>query len=238
MTLATFEHSPQRDVRRAGIAYLAIILFGLFGEAVVRNDLVVSGDPSATAHAIAGASMLWRAGIVGDLLMHILDLPVIVVLHLLLERVSRPLALFATSINLIQTAVLVANKLNLVVPLLLLDGSAYVHAFSAQQRHALAYLAIEAHGYGFAIGLVFFGIACIVRGCLIVRSGWFPKPLGVLLALAGASYLINSFALLIAPSAAAAMFPAVLVPALVGELSLALWMTVKGVDLSRWRSHA
>jgi hypothetical protein len=145
--------------------------------------------------------------------------------------VSRPLALFATFINLIQTAVLAANKLNLLVPLFLLDST----AFPIEQRDALAYLAIKAHGYGFAIGLVFFGVACLVRGHLIFRSGYIPKPLGVMLWLAGASYLINSFALLIAPSVATAMFPAVLVPAFVGELSLCVWMIAKGVDRGRWQ---
>jgi hypothetical protein len=38
------------------------------------------------------------------------------------------------------------------------------------------------------------------------------------------SYLINSFALLLSPSLAAILFPAVLLPAFVGELLLTLWL--------------
>ena len=227
---SSFERSPQRGARLAGVLYLAIILLGLFGELVVRGTLVVPGDAAATAAKIAASPLLWRAGIAGDLLMHVCDVPVILIFYWLLRPVSKNLALLATLFNLVQTAVLVLNKLTLLVPMLLLDDVETLKAFSAQQLDALSYLAIEAHGYGFAIGLVFFGFACLVRGHLIVRSGFFPRTLGWLLQIAGLSYLTNSFALLLAPSFAAAIFPGVLVPAFIGELSICLWLIVKGVD--------
>jgi hypothetical protein len=236
--IASIERSPQRYARIAGILYLAIILLGMFGELYVRGTLVVSGDAAATSAAIAASPLLWRAGIAGDLLMHIFDVPVIVVLYFLLRPVSRSLALFATLINLVQTAVLVANKMNLLVPLFLLENSMYLTAFSPVQLHALSYLAIKAHGYGFGIGLIFFGIACLVRGYLIFKTGYLPKILGVLMAIAGLSYLVNSFVLLLAPSLADAIFPGVLIPAFVGELLLTLWLIFKGVNLERWRVRA
>ncbi|MCX2860523.1 DUF4386 domain-containing protein [Paucibacter sp. PLA-PC-4] len=233
----SLERSPQIGLRLAGLLYLAIIALGLFGEAVVRGSVVLPGDAAATAARIAAEPLLWRAGIAGDLLMHVLDLPVILALYYLLRPVSRPLALLATLFNLVQTAVLAANKLNLLLPILLLQGSGTGQAFSATQLQALTALAINLHGYGFGIGLIFFGIACLLRGWLIARSGFLPKPLGLLLLLAGLSYLLNSFALLLAPKLAAAMFPVILMPAFVGELALALWLIVKGVDLQQWRQR-
>ena len=59
--------------------------------------------------------------------------------------------------------------------------------------------------------------------------------LGLLLQVAGVCYLTNSFAMLLAPSVANALFPFVLMPCLVAELALALWMVVKGVDVARWK---
>jgi len=55
--------------------------------------------------------------------------------------------------------------------------------------------------------------------------------------MAGSSYLTNSFALLLAPSFATAIFPAVLVPAFIGKLSLCLWLIVKGVDMRQWQQR-
>jgi hypothetical protein len=64
---------------------------------------------------------------------------------------------------------------------------------------------------------IFFGCFCIVVGYLIYRLGYLPKVLGILMQIAGLSYLINSFALVLAPIFANRLFPAVLVPAFVGD---------------------
>jgi hypothetical protein len=45
-----------------------------------------------------------------------------------------------------------------------------------------------------------------------------------LLCLAGVSYLVNSFALLLSPKLASVLFPAVLLPAFIGEFALSLWL--------------
>ena len=235
--IASIESFPQRYARIAGICYLAIIILGMFGELYVRAMLVIPGDAAATSAAISASPMLWRAGIAGDLLMQVLDVPVIVIFYYLLRPVSRSLALFATLINLVQTAVLVMNKLSLMVPLFLLEKSSYLTAFSREQLHALSSLAIKSHAYGFAFGLIFFGFACLATGYLIAKSQYLPKTLGVLMAIAGLSYLINSFVLLLAPSLADAISPAILIPAFIGELSLTLWLIFKGVNIAQWRKR-
>jgi hypothetical protein len=47
---------------------------------------------------------------------------------------------------------------------------------------------------------------------------------------------VNSFATILAPRIANALFPAILVPALVGEASLCLWLRFKGVDVDKWHA--
>src|SRR2546427_3613611 len=51
----------------------------------------------------------------------------------------------------------------------------------------------------------------------LFRSGYFPKALGVLMAIAGLSYLTNSFTLILAPTYAATILP-ILVLALIGRI--------------------
>lgn len=214
------------STRLAGAMYLAIIGLGLFGEAVVRGSVVVAGDAAATAHNIVASQMLWRTGIATDLLMHVLDVPLIVFFYLLLKPVSHPLALLATAFNLVQTCVLAANKLTLIGALSALTLPATGAGALDPDAARLAYLAIDLHGDGFGVGLIFFGLVCLVRGYLIFRSGYVPRVLGVLLGLAGLSYLVNSTALLLWPALASMLFPAVLLPALVGELALTLWLLI------------
>ncbi|MCE4556300.1 DUF4386 domain-containing protein [Pelomonas cellulosilytica] len=214
-----------RELRLAGLCYLAIIALGLFSEGVVRGSLVVPGDAAATAARIAAQPQLWRLGLAADVLMQVLDLPVIVMLWRLLRPVNEAAALVATGLNLVQTAVLVANRVQLLAALDLVTSQTLAATLPPGQREALAMLAVGLHSQGFGIGLVFFGVACVVRGVLIARSGVLPRVLGGLLAVAGLSYLVNSGALLLAPTLAQRLFPAVLLPALVGELAFALWLT-------------
>jgi hypothetical protein len=101
----------------------------------------------------------------------------------------------------------------------------------------MAYLSIKADSYGFGVGLIFFGFACLVMGYLIFRSGYLPKIIGVLMQLAGLAYLVNSFALILAPAVAKVLFPAILLPAFVGELTFCLWLIFKGVNLTRWNER-
>jgi hypothetical protein len=213
---------------------LIIIVAGATGELFVRGRLIVPRDAALTAHNILAAPFLWRAGIAGDLLMHICDVGLMVVFYVLLRPVSRNLARLAVLFNLVQTAVLVANKMTLLLPLFLLGSGDYLKAFSPEQLQALAYVSLRLHDYGFGFGLIFFGMECIVLGWLIVRSEYLPKPIGLLMQFAGVCYLTNSFALVLDPELASRLFPAILLPPFIAESSLALWLLLKGVEPAKW----
>ena len=159
--------SPQVYARVGGFAYLIIILAGAFGEMYVRSTIIVSGDALTTASNILSNSLLWRIGIAGDILMHVCDVIVMMCLYVLLKPVNKNLALLALLFNLIQTSVLVANKLNLLMPLLLLGNADYLKTFDPHQLQSLSYLFLKTHSYGFGVGLIFFGFECLILGYLI-----------------------------------------------------------------------
>lgn len=227
---------PQVYARVGGILYLTIIVAGIGGELLVRGALVVPGNAAATAAKIAASPYLWRAGIAGDLLMHLCDVGLMLVFYALLRPVSRSLALLAILFNLVQTSVLVANKLNLMLPIFLLGDASYLKAFTPEQLQALSYVAIRTHDYGFGFGLIFFGVECVVVGYLIIRSTYLPSILGVMMQIAGVCYVFNTFALVLYPPLGSRLFPFIMLPPFVAELSLALWLLVKGVDASKWRT--
>jgi len=238
MTLPDIRTSPQLYARIGGALYLVIIVAGIFGEAFVRNGLIVTGDAAATAHNIMSSEFLWRIGIAGDLFMHVCDVPLVLILYLLLKPVDRNLSLLYMIFVLVQSSVLVASKLSLLTPLFVLGDAAYLKAFNPEQLQAMAYLAIRSDSYGFGVGLIFFGFALLALGYLIFKSGYLPKIIGILIQIAGVCYLINSFALILSPALAGTLFPYILIPCFLGESALCLWMLIKGVDLPRWRERA
>lgn len=230
--------SPLAISRTGGVLYLVIIAGGLFGEAFIRNRLIVPGDAAATAANIGSLGSLWRFGIAAEFFMLACTTVLALILFVLLRPVSRDLALLAVFFNLVSIAVEAVNEQHLVAALFPLGDAEYLRAFEPAQLHAMASLSLASYAYGFGISLIFFGCECLVLGYLIFRSGYLPGAVGVLMQIAGLCYLTNSFALLLDPGFASRIFPAILVPAFVGELSLCLWLLVKGVDVEKWKARA
>ena len=132
--------SVKKIARMGGIFYLVIIIAGFAGEMFARGPLVVSGDAAATANNIMSNQSLWRLGIAGDLIMHVCDVPLMIIFYLLLKPVNKHLALTALVFNVVQTAVLAANKMNLLAPLFALSGADYLKAFTPGQLQAMSYV--------------------------------------------------------------------------------------------------
>jgi len=227
---------PRALARIGGVLYLVIVVLGFWQEAFVRDRLVVSGDAAATAVNLHAMEPLWRLGIAAEFVLLICAILVLWILYLLLRPVSRDLALLAVFLNVVSIAIEGAVAMSLIEALFPLGNAHYLEAFTPGQLQALASLAIRSHAYGFGASLIFFGCFCLVIGALISRSGYIPRLIGVLMQIAGSCYLINSFALLVAPGVANRIFPAILLPALVGESSLCLWLIVRGVDADKWRA--
>src|SRR4029077_9811604 len=231
------EASPQVYARIGGVRYLIIIVIGFCGEFFVRDKLVVAGDVTATANNIMTSESLWRISIAGDLILLVCAVPLTLILYVLLRPVNKNLALLAVFFNIVEFPIEAASKLCLFAALFLSGNADYLKAFAPHQLPALVKVSLKLHDYGFGIDLVFFGCACLVYGYLLFRSGYFPRTLGVLMAIAGLSYLVNSFTLILAP-AYAGTISLILVLALIGELSLCLWLMVKGVNEQRWKEQA
>ncbi len=226
--------SQRKAARVAGVLYLTIIIAGIFAEFFVRQSLIVPGDAAATANNIMASEGLFRAGIAGDLIMIMCDVALALVFYVLLKPVSNALSLLAAFFRLGQAAILGINLLNLFFVLQLLSGADYLTVFGADQLDALVLLFLNGHSLGYSIGLVLFGLSLLVLGYLVFKSGYFPKILGVLLIVASLGYLIDSFASFLLPNYddyEAIFALVVFLPAFIGELSMCLWLLIKGVKV-------
>jgi hypothetical protein len=237
MRNGTKETSPQLYARVGGVLYLIIIVLGLFGEMYVRSGLVVPGDPAATASKITAAPGLFRVGFLADSIMFLSDVALAVLLYVLLKPVSKVVALAALCFRLAQTAVLALNLLHYHAAMLLLTGSGYSSAFTSEQLNALMSFFLDLHGHGYDLGLLLFGLHCLLLGYLVFKSRYLPRILGVLLVAAAFTYLIGSYARFLFPDYVGAVAP-IYVVAIISEVSLCLWLLIKGVNLQRWERVA
>ena len=222
------ETSLRLRARLAGVFYLVTIALGVFAEVFVRGALVVRDDAAATAANILAHGTSYRFGLVADLVMLAAYIVVTLLLYDLLRPVDRNLSLLAAFFRLVGIAVLAVNSLNHLAPLLLLGDARFPGGFATDQVQGLALLALRMHARGYVVSGVFFGIYCVLVGYLFFRSRLIPRVVGALMVIGGVAYVLNSFAIFLVP-AFAARLPDVTVLGGIAELSLALWLTVKGV---------
>ncbi|HCQ12722.1 DUF4386 domain-containing protein [Flavobacterium sp.] len=225
--------SDKNTARIAGFCYLIVIATGLFSEVFVRQALNVPNDALATAHNIQINEMLYRWGFVADLINFIVGIPTVVIIYHFFKKSNKILLQIAMAFVIIQTAIIAVNLLNQITPLLLLSNATYLNSFQENQLATLSllYLTVQSQGYG--IGLVFFGFYCILIGYVLFKSNALPKIIGVAYAIAGLCYLINSFTMFLSKGFVNPLFLYLAIPIFIGELSLCLWLLIKGIDISK-----
>jgi hypothetical protein len=178
-----------------------------------------------TANRIAGHEWLLRAGSASEWCLALTDVVLAVLFYLLLRQVHKPLALVAAATRFAWAMIAVVAASTASVALLVLDDG-HLSALTPQQRSAAALVILESHDLIAAVGFVAFGCHLAIVGYLAWRFGFVPRPLGVLLATAGAGYVANSLLVLIFAASGQVLL---VLPAFPAELSLCLYLLVKGV---------
>ena len=229
--------SPRFKARMAGGLWLMVIATGTFAF-LAGATLIVRNDAVATATNILAAERFYRLGFVADLIAGACYMGVTVLLYDLLKPVSRSVSLLAAFFGLGGIAIGAATSLVRLAPLVLLRSDQYLSTFTPNQLQTMALAALRLYEQAFLIAMVFFGLQCVLVGCLIVRSTFLPRILGVLLALGGLSYVISSLANFLAPAFGARLAPFIVPAAILGEGSLTLWLLLVGVNAQRWNEQA
>jgi hypothetical protein len=230
--------APRRWARIAGGLYLTNIIGGAFAIGYVPAVLVVPGDAAATARNIVAHALLYRVSLVVHLIVILTNIPSAMLFYELFRVVGRRSSWLMVGFLLMGTAVEGAYLLNQFVPLLLVDGGHSVSGLTTEQLQAQVSLPFDLATTGYSIAQVIYVGYLLLTGYLIVRSTFFPRIVGVLLAMGGVGYLIYSFADLLAPRFATHLVPYIQFPSLIGEGSLCLVLLVIGVNEQRWKEQA
>ena len=226
--------SPKRLARGIGLLYLTLFFVGPLAFLVGKTGLIVDGDAAATAANIAASEGLFRISMSAEVAVFLIEILASAMLYVLFRPVSRPLAMAAMLARFGQAVVQGVNLLWSSLALSLVAGGAYLDVFEPAQRSALALLMLDANGFMIHVWGLFFGLHLAMLGWLVHRSGFQPRPLGWLLALASVGYLAEGIGAILAPGAAELLATLVLVLAIPGELVFTFWLLVKGVDEDAW----
>jgi hypothetical protein len=128
---------------------------------------------------------------------------------------------------LVSVAISFVNVLNSIAALTLFRGTDYLAALGKPQRDALGMLFLALHRQGVGVVGIFWGLWLFPFGVLVIRSGFLPRLLGVLLILNCVGYVAASLTTLLLPSYAS-VASRVVMPTLLGELWIMLWLLIRG----------
>ena len=221
----------QRYAKIAGVLFLVSLVAGGFGEGYAPSLIIVSGDAAATVANITNSNFLYRLGFAAFLIESLCDITLVLIFYALLRPVNRELSLLAAFFGLVGTAVFAVGELFYLAPTLLVGNAAYVTTFSTDQINALVQLSLRFASLAGMATTAYYGMSWLVRAYLIVRSGYLPKFLGVLMAIGGAGFVFRNFLLILAPAYASTLLLVLMFP---GGLVLTIWLLVKGIDVTKW----
>ncbi|NJN00691.1 MAG: DUF4386 family protein [Aquincola sp.] len=88
------------------------------------------------------------------------------------------------------------------------------------------------------VALTFFGCYCLLLGFLVVEAKFLPRVLGLVLSLAGLTWLVRSVGLFLAPALVRDIADILMAAAGIGELLFTLWLLFFGVNSAKWHAQA
>lgn len=222
-------NSIKVTARRAGALYFLLLIVGLFSM-LGFTGFIVPGDATSTAGNIIAGELTYRMWILTDFVTFILFILLVVSLYNLFKAVNKWHAMLMVLLVSVGVTIGLANLVNKIAPLILLSGADYLSVFTKTQLDALALGFLSLNSSGNDIDAAFWGLWLFPFGILVMKSGFFPRILGILLLVAGFAYLTISVTGIVLPTYSHVVTQA-MKPLLFGEFPIIFWLLIKGAKV-------
>jgi len=222
-------NSIKATARRAGALYFLFLIVGLV-DMYGFSRFIVPGDATATARNIIAAQLTYRIGILTDFVTLLLFIFLVVSLYNLLRGVNKWHAMLMVLLVSVGVTIGLVNILNKIAPLIFLSGAGYLSVFTKPQLDALALGFLSLNSNGNNVDTAFWGLWLFPFGILVIKSGFFPRVLGILLMVAGFALLTSSLTSIVLPAYEHVVSRATM-PLALGEFPIIFWLLIKGAKV-------
>lgn len=223
--------SIKKQAKRAGFLYLVLLVTAPIGLLIVPSKLIVTGDATATADNIRASETLFRVGIASELFGQVILIFLTLALYRLFKSVNENLAVLVVVLGaLVSVPIAFLNVVNELAALVLVSGADFLSVFDVRQLDALAYLFLRLHAKGLVVIAIFWGLWLFPFGMLVIKSGFIPRVIGVLMMIAGFSYLADSVTALLLPQFVGAVGRVTMILSF-GEVPIILWLVIWGAKV-------
>jgi hypothetical protein len=234
MTKHIVDTSQYKAARIAGFMFLFSFIAPTLNWTFLLSKLIVAENVIATAKNIMANELLFRIGITIELIMSIGLIVLALALYTILKPVNKDLALLALLLKLVEATIVAVIVLVNFMALQILNGEAYLTAFTPEQLQVPVGLILNAHTTLYSIPMVFLGLDMMVFSYLFFKSKYIPKILASFGILSFALILIHALMYIIAPKYAAMLISQIIFysPSGLFEIIIGIWLLSKGIKIS------
>lgn len=193
--------SLSKSAMIVGIAFITSVLIVTLVDDFILANFVIPGDTETLARDIEANGRLFGFAVVGYLLVLTLDSIIGLALYVVLKPTNKKLASLTAILRLLYACTLAIGLFALVFQIIDVYGYATIKLF----------------------GYVFFALHIFVLGYSVIKSGYIPNSLGILLILASFTYIVF-FVDFHLPETVLVL---IMFTMLIAELSLSIWLMAK-----------
>lgn len=213
--------------RLSGFVYLVLICTGIFGLAYVPSSLIVWDNPAKTVTNIHNADLLFRLGILSEIMCFICFLLLPLLLYRLLSSVSKNAAVLMVAFAVVSIPVSLLNLTNKINILSLLSSNEFLKLGVTPELSERVMYLLTSFNNGTLIANIFWGIWLFPLGYLVIKSSFIPKIIGLFLMLGCFGYITEFVMRFIFSMNEIPWF--VNMPSALGEFGICLWLLIFGV---------
>ena len=230
MTSSKIDNSQRTAAKVAGWSGLLTFAIVVFGNYVLLNPLIVSGNVAATAQNIAEHQTQVRVTAVCFLTYSLGVIVLLTALYVILKPINPGLALIGALFRLVFALLWLLAPLNLLSALRLLSNASYLQVFEPDRLQAMARLHIGANFDAYYVGLPFFGLAAAVCAWLWLKSNYIPRGLSIFGVIASAWCVLCAVVYLIFPDFNKIVNDYIFdSPMALFELAVSFWLLFRGL---------
>jgi hypothetical protein len=174
-----------------------------------------------------GSGGLWRVGIAVELIGSVAFIFLAILLYRLFKRVNDLQALTMMILALMSVPIGFVGTSFEMMAQSVYSGPDFLSGLDQAQLNGLGYMFLSMHSEGTGVESVFWGLWLFPFGLLVMRSGFIPRFLGVLLLIGGTGYVVGSFGPLLLPRYAGVINQIAFVLEL-GEVPIIFWLAIWG----------
>ena len=191
-----------------------------YGEFYVFGNLINYHDAALTTQNLVDHPQLFLSGIIAMLFTFMYDIVLAWACYIFLRPVNPLLALLGAWFRIVFAGLAIVALFNFLYAYQLANLPGIEEAYKQQQVLQL----VNARRFGMHLAYVVFGFYLILIGVLIYRASYIPKVLGVLIMLAGLSWIMHG----LQPYFFRGYDFSWMMYFSAGELFFGIWLLVKG----------